>query len=317
MAEQASCQGDFITVVGAVNMDISGTAFEPLIMGDSNPGRVSLSLGGVGRNIADNLSRLGAPVRLVTVLGEDVYGYQAEKNCRELHIDLSLSQRIPGETTSTYLCINEPDGDVKLAVSAMDICRHISPAFLLGRMEEINRSGVVVMDANLSEEAIAFLAENCTAPLFADPVSVKKAARLKEHLRNVYCVKPNRPEAEVLSGVSIPDHGDLPKAAESLHKKGVKLVFISLGGEGVYYDDGREQGILPCCLGRIENTTGCGDAFMAAASFGYYLGKPPKDMAIMGLAAAALCAGAKGAIREDMTHQLLVHKIREFGGESI
>ena len=317
MAAQASFQGDFITVVGAVNMDISGTAFEPLIMGDSNPGRVSLSLGGVGRNIADNLSRLGASVRLVTVLGDDVYGYQAEKSCRELHIDLSLSQMIHGETTSTYLCINDPNGDVNLAVSGMDICSHISPAFLRERMEEINRSRVVVLDANLSEEAVAYLAENCTAPLFADPVSVKKAARLKDHLRNVYCVKPNRPEAEVLSEVSIHGNEDLPRAAESLHNKGVKLVFISLGGEGVYYDDGRERGILPCCPGRIENTTGCGDAFMSAASYGYFMGRMSKEMAMMGLSAAALCAEAKGAIREDMSYQLLENKMMNAGGGSI
>lgn len=316
MAEQATFQGDFITVIGAVNMDITGTAFEPLIMGDSNPGLVTLSLGGVGRNIADNLSRLGAPVRLATVLGEDVYGYQAEKSCRELHIDLSLSQMINGETTSTYLCINDPGGDVKLAVSCMDICRHINPSFLHERMEEINRSRVVVLDANLSEEAIACIAENCTAPLFADPVSVKKAARLRDHLQSVYCIKPNRPEAEVLSGVSIRSNGDLPKAAHMIHAKGVKLVFISLGGEGVYYDDGQEQGILPCFPGKIENTTGCGDAFFAAASFGFYKGSLPKVMARMGLSAAALCAEAKGAIREDMSYQLLINKINEFGGES-
>jgi pseudouridine kinase len=314
---QASFKGDFITVVGAVNMDISGTAFEPLIMGDSNPGRVSLNLGGVGRNIADNLSRLGASVRFVTVMGEDVYGYQAEKSCREKHIDLSLSKMIPGASTSTYLCINGPDGDVNLAVSDMDICRHISPAFLQERLEEINRSRVVVLDANLSEEAIAYLAENCTAPLFADPVSVKKAARLKDHLQNIFCIKPNRPEAEVLSGLAIRENDDLRKAAESLHTKGVKLVFISLGGEGVYYHDGSEQGILPCCPGRIENTTGCGDAFIAAASYGYFMGRMLKDMAMMGLSAAALCAEAKGAIREDMSLQLLKNKMKESGGESI
>ncbi len=317
MAKQVLFEGGFITVVGAVNMDIGGTAYEPLIMGDSNPGQVVLSLGGVGRNMADNLSRMGAPVRFVTVMGEDVYGYQAQKSCLELHIDLSLSRIMPGETTSTYLYINGPDGDMQLAVSDMGICRHISPSFLLERMEEINRSKVVVLDANLSGEAIACLTENCTALLFADPVSVKKAVRLREHLRNIYCIKPNRPEAEVLSGVAIRSNEDLPKAAEALHGKGVKLVFISLGGEGVYYDDGQERGILPCCPGRIENTTGCGDAFMAAASYGYFLGREPKDMAFIGLAAAALCAEAKGAIREDMSFQLLVNKIREFGGESI
>ena len=317
MAKHVSMADSFITVVGAVNMDIGGTAYEPLIMGDSNPGRVALSLGGVGRNIADNLSRMGAPVRFVTVMGEDVYGFQAQKSCLELHIDLSLSRIIPGEATSTYLCINGPEGDMRLAVSDMDICRHISPSFLMERMEEINRSKVVVLDANLPGEAVACLAENCRVPLFADPVSAKKAARLKEHLRSIYCVKPNRPEAEVLSGAVIRDHRYLPVAAEAMHEKGVRLVFISLGGEGVYYDDGREREILPCFPGRIENTTGCGDAFMAAASYGYFLGRAPKDMALMGLAAAALCAEAKGAIREDMSFQLLAGKMQKFGGGSI
>jgi len=305
MAEYAVVKSGYISVVGAVNVDISGTSFEPLIMGDSNPGRMTLSMGGVGRNIADNISRLGGTVHLVTVMGEDVYGFQAQKSCLELRIDLSLSKIVPGEATSTYLCINDPDGNVRLAVSDMDICRLISPAFLQERMLVINRSKVVVMDANLSEEAIACLAENCTAPLFADPVSVKKAARMKNHLRNVYCIKPNRPEAQLLSGIDIHGKDDLPKAAEVLLTKGVRLVFISMGGEGVYYDNGQERGILPCYPGRIENTTGCGDAFMAAASYGYYLGKTPKDMARMGLAAAALCAEAKGAIREDMSLELL------------
>ncbi len=317
MAKQALFKDGLITVIGAVNMDIGGTAYEPLVMGDSNPGRVTLTLGGVGRNMADHLSRMGAPVRFVTVMGEDAYGFQAQRSCLELHMDLSLSQIMPGEATSTYLYINGPDGDVRLAVSDMDICRHISPSFLLERMEEINRSKMVVLDANLSGEAIACLVENCTAPLFADPVSVKKAARLKAHLRNIYCIKPNRKEAEVLSGIAIRSNEDLPKAAKALHGKGVKLVFISLGGEGVYYDNGLDRGILPCYPGRIENTTGCGDAFMAAASYGYFLGRPPKGMALMGLAAAALCAEIRGAIREDMSFQLLENKMREFGGESI
>ena len=317
MAVQASIKSGCITVIGAVNMDICGTAFEPVIMGDSNPGRVTLSLGGVGRNIAGNLSRMGAPVRFVTVMGEDAYGFQAQQSCLELRIDLSLSQMLPGVSTSTYLCINDPDGDVRLAVSDMDICRHISPAFLRERMGEINRSQVVVLDANLSEEAIAYLSEHCTAPVFADPVSVKKAVRLRGYLRNMYCIKPNRPEAQVLSGVAIGNNGDLPKAAQVLHDKGVKLVFISLGGEGVYYDDGRERGIMPCCPGRIENTTGCGDAYMAAAAYGCFLNRTPKELALMGLAAAALCAEAKEAIREDMSYQLLANKMREFGGEAV
>ena len=306
-----------ITVVGGVNVDICGASFEPLIEGDSNPGRVTVSLGGVGRNIADNIARLHSPVRLVTVLGEDSHGLQAEESCEKLGIDMSLSQRIKGETTSTYLCINDSDGDVRLAIADMDICRHISPAYLLKRMEEINRSCMVVVDANLSDEAIACLCENCTVPIFADPVSVKKAVRLKAQLSKICCIKPNRPEAEVLTDITIQGKNDLEKAADILLNRGIQRVCISLGGDGVYFADGQKRGIMPCYPGSILDTTGCGDAFMAAAACAFSEGAVIEDMARMGLAAAALCAGAIGAIRTDMSRMLLETKLKEVGGASL
>ncbi len=308
-------QDGIISVVGAVNIDICGTSLEPIIPGDSNPGRVAVSLGGVGRNIADNLSRLGAPVRLITVLGDDGHGIQALNSCRDLGIDMSLSSVVPGETTSTYLCINDADGDVSMAISHMDICRHISPAFLLERMDDINRSALVVMDANLAEEAIACLCENCVAPIFADPVSVKKSVRLKAHLDRIFCLKPNRAEAEILADMTIYSQADIEQAASILRSKGVKLVFISLGADGVYYDDGESRGMLPCYPGTVVDTTGCGDAFMAAVACGFFEGAAMKGIAQMGLASASLCAQAKGAVRSDITRMLLDKKIDDCGGK--
>ncbi len=306
-----------ITVIGGVNVDICGTSFEPLLEGDSNPGKITTTLGGVGRNIADNISRLGAPVRLATVLGDDSKGFHAEKCCLELWIDMSLSRMIPGEVTSTYLCINDSDGNVKLAIADMDICRHINPEFLMERMDEINQSSLVVMDANLSEEAIACLCEHCTIPIFADPVSVKKAVRMKAHLGKIFCIKPNRPEAEVLSGVTIEDSKDLEKAAKVMLEMGVKQIFISLGGDGVYYDNGIVHGIMPCCPGKVIDTTGCGDNFMAAAVYGYHRGESFITMASMGLTAAALCAETKGANRADMSMLLLEARMKSFGGVNL
>ena len=50
---------DVIAVIGSANMDIGGYPEGPLAAGDSNPGRVRLSVGGVGCNIARNLALLG------------------------------------------------------------------------------------------------------------------------------------------------------------------------------------------------------------------------------------------------------------------
>ena len=64
----------YIVVIGGVNMDIGGLAYEPLVAADSNPGKINMSLGGVGRNIAHNMCLMGVDVRLLTAYGDDVYG---------------------------------------------------------------------------------------------------------------------------------------------------------------------------------------------------------------------------------------------------
>ena len=111
----------YVTVVGGMNMDIGGWPSEELVAQDSNPGRVRMSPGGVGRNIAHNMSLMGLDVRLLTAFGDDVYAQKLAAVCGELGIDISQSPVIPGGHTSTYLFINDQQGDMQLAVSDMDI----------------------------------------------------------------------------------------------------------------------------------------------------------------------------------------------------
>ena len=102
----------YVTVVGGVNMDIGGRPYKALVGKDSNPGAVRMSPGGVGRNIAHNMSLMGLDVRLVTAFGDDVYAQKLAAVCGELGIDISQSPVIPGGHTSTYLFINDEAGDM-------------------------------------------------------------------------------------------------------------------------------------------------------------------------------------------------------------
>ena len=297
----------YVCVVGGVNIDISGTPHDTLVPGDSNPGYVRITMGGVGRNIAENLCRLGRRVVMITALGEDANAQTMRQSCRETGIDLSHSLTVPGGRTSTYLCLNDEHGDVAGAVSDMAIYEHLTPDYLAGKLDVINHAQLVIADANLTPDTLSWLADHVTVPLAADPVSSVKAGHLKGMLHSLSFFKPNRPEAAMLSGVAISTHEDLPRAAAALHEKGVENVFISLGGEGVYYDDGQDRGILPILSGPIRNTNGCGDAFLAAAADGYLMGLSLKQCAQRGLAASCLCAQSESAVSplinaEDVTY---------------
>lgn len=278
----------YVAIVGGVNMDIGGCSFGKLISQDSNPGRVKMSLGGVGRNIAHNLSLLGVKVHLLTAFGDDISAENIVSSCDKLGIDITDALKIPGESTSTYLYISGPDGNMELAIADMDIYNNITPEFLASKAKLLDSAGLVIIDTNISAESILWLAENCKADLFVDPVSTTKAEKLRPVLGKIHTLKPNCLEAELLSGEKINDISGARRAAESLLSTGMKQVFISMGGDGVYAANSEKQLHVPCIQDKIVNTTGCGDSFMAAIAWAHLSGAYIFETAKAGLAAASI-----------------------------
>ena len=185
----------YAAVIGGVNMDIGGRSSAPLVAEDSNPGKVRMSLGGVGRNIAHNMSLLGIDVRLLTAFGDDLYAQKIAASCGELGIDISQALQVPGGATSTYLFISGSDGDMALAVSDMDIYEHVTPAYLQSRRALLDNAQLIVTDTNIPAESIAWLCDNMKVPVFADPVSTAKAVKLKPvlgRLTRPACPSPMR-----------------------------------------------------------------------------------------------------------------------------
>ena len=293
--------GAYAVVVGGVNVDIGGTSFAPLVGADSNPGKVSVTLGGVGRNIAHNLSLMGTDVRMMTAYGDDTYGQKVAASCSELGIDLSHALRLPGYTTSTYLYIADHQGEMTLAVSDMEICKQIGPSYLAANLPLLQNAQVVVADANIPAESLIYLAENCTAPLFCDPVSTVKAEKLRPILHKIHTLKPNRLEAELLTGVKIQTKADAQRAVDVLLQMGVHRVFLSMGADGVCAAMGDQRVWMENIPGNVVNTTGCGDAFMAALVWAYLQGMDLEQTARAGLAAGSIAMESNMTINPNMS----------------
>ena len=297
--------GVYAAVVGGVNMDIGGRSYGNLVAADSNPGVVTMSLGGVGRNIAHNLTLLGADVRMLTAFGDDLYGQKIAASCTELGIDMSHALKLPGEATSTYLYIAAPDGEMAIALSDMSVCQRIDGEYLAANLPILQNARVVVADTNIPAESLLFLAENCQCPLFVDPVSTVKAEKIRPILHKIHTLKPNRLEAELLSGVPIRNNEDVAKAAKVLLEKGVSRIFISMGADGVYAASTEEELWLPNLPGNMVNTTGCGDAFMAALVWAFMEDLDLKQSALAGLAAGSIAMESAQTINPNMSEENL------------
>ena len=286
-----------VVVIGGVNIDLVGTSDAPMRRGDSNPGRLRVSVGGVGRNIAENLALLGAEVELMTALGDDDWADLIRANCLSRGIGLRYARQLRRAACGTYLCLNEPDGDLYAAVADMQACAGISPRWIRQHLDALRAADLIVVDANIPEESCAFLVEALPGKrIAADPVSAAKAVRLRPLLGALSVLKPNRAEAEALTGEKEPR-----AAAARLREKGVENVFLTLGGEGVWWDAPEGSGQTACLTGATVNTTGCGDAFLAAACMALCRGHSAEEAARAGQAAAGLCAASPDPVNPDMT----------------
>lgn len=297
-------------VVGAANIDIGGFPSGRLAMQDSNPGRIALSAGGVGRNIACNLARLGVETHLVAPLGTDAFADIVRADCARAGVDASLSYVFEGAASSAYLFIADSGGDMRLAVSDMDICARLTPEALADRLDALNAMDAVVLDANLPAGTLTWLAENVRVPLLADAVSTAKAPRLLGAMGRLWAVKPNAIEAETLTGVPVHDEASAAEAAQRLLALGASRAFVTLGERGVCCADGRRTLCLPGRSVRLKNATGAGDAFTAALAWAALKGLALEDCAAAGLAAASIAVESLETVSPEMSEAALVERMK-------
>jgi len=296
-------------VVGAANIDIGGFPRGRVALQDSNPGRIVLSAGGVGRNIACNLARLGVETHLVAPLGTDAFADIVRSDCARARVDTGLCYTFPGAASSSYLYIADLNGDMQMAVNDMDICLRMTPEALSDRLDALNAMDAVVLDANLPEESITWLAAQVRAPLIADAVSAAKARRLLGALPGLHMLKPNALEAEALTGLPVHDSATAGAAARRLVEMGVRQVCITLGERGACCADGRGVRYMPGMPVQLTNATGAGDAFTAALVWAGLGGRSLIDAVRAGMAAAALTVESEQTVNPKLSEGALLKRM--------
>lgn len=265
-------EAPYAVVVGGANIDICGAPSTELRMRDSNPGRVTATPGGVARNIAENLARLGVDTRLVTAIGADYHGELLCTQAESAGIDMRYVLELEAQPTSTYVSVLDDTGDMLVAINDMSIVEEITPDYLQRHEPMLRRSGLLIADANLAEASLGYLARTFgDQPLFVDAVSVAKARRLLPVIDAVHSLKAGLAEAQAICGIRTTRDSSLPKLASWLHERGVARVFITLGAGGVYYSDGSEEGIEEPAESPsgVVSASGAGDAFVAGLAFAW------------------------------------------------
>jgi pseudouridine kinase len=307
MAEELSPQ-NYVLVIGAAGIDSKGKADGPLTLGTSTPGRVRVSVGGVARNVADNLARLGVETVLLSAVGEDGSGKRVFTQAREVGINMEYVLITKEYHTSAYLALLDNQGNLVMSVDDMRVLSCITPEIINQNRDLIRNAQMIVLDSNLSEKtirAVLKLANRYRIPICADPTSTLLAKRLKPHLANIYMVTPNVAEAEVLVDYSITDEDEAVAAARRLVAAGVEIAIITLAEEGVVYATADASGHVPAVATNIIDTTGASDALTATVVFGLLNEIPIDESVRLGASAAALTLACSDTVCVDLSLEQL------------
>lgn len=285
-----------IAVVGAANVDITASPLGHYRPCESNPSRVSIGFGGVGRNIAHNLRLLGDEVRFVSVFGSDAIARTLLTDCRRLGLLVEPVITASDARSNYFVCINNEHGEMQAGAADMELMSALTPERLEPAIGQLDQCQAVVADCNVGADVLQLLARRCRRPLYVDATSVAKSKRVEAVFECGASVpvtlKVNRSEAQALAGID----GPVEAMAEALLARGAARVYITLGAEGIYCRDAHSHHRLAAQAVPVVNATGAGDAFMAAMVHGESSGMTMAEAAALGLRAAALALQSATAV---------------------
>ena len=277
-------------MVGGANVDVKARTTAPLVAATSNPGTVVRTPGGVGRNVAENLARLGSRVALVSTIGSDPDGDWLVEQTAAAGVDMSPVLR--GGQTGRYVAVLDAGGDLSVGVSDMAATDALGPDVL--DHDLIRSAALVVVDGNLPATTIdAVLALGVR--VVVDPVSVAKAERIAPLLRAdrpVFAITPNEAELVALGSV------------DGLHRRGVEVVWVRRGPAGSVLSTPDGEVVLDAPSVVPVDVTGAGDAMLAAFCHGVLAGSSLEDAARAGHEAAALTVASPHTVRPDLGERM-------------
>ena len=302
----------FVSVIGGLNIDLQGSSVNPLVFNDSNPGEIVMSAGGVGRNIAENISKLNIHSKILSYVGNDALGDFVVNKSSLSGVDTSFIKKHSHLPTSQYLSVLDDNNDMLVSISDMRIIEEMTIQDIDKWNLTIEQSSAIVVDTNIPIPVIEYLTNKYSnIPLFLDPVSFAKTSKILKLIGRFHTVKPNRLETELISGVKITDNDSMLKAAKIIFDMGCKQIFITLGEDGVFYYDGENFGQYLHKGVNMISANGAGDAFTAGVVYGFLKLNGIKETAEFASAAAVIALRSANTISDDLSEERVKLLLKE------
>lgn len=255
--------------------------------------------GGKGANQAVAAARLGAEVYMVGCVGADGFGEEIINNFTSNGVFTTYVEPVThSETGTAHITLADGDNSIIVVKGANN---DVTPGFVEKALDVIRESDIVLIQQEIPEETVEYVAEICFAndiPLLLNPAPARPIS--KTVIEKATYITPNEWEASVLF-----ENKDIHEALKEFPNK----LLVTEGKSGVRYFDGENEVLVPTYVVEAVDTTGAGDTFNAAFAVAVAEGKSIKDSIRFANRAASLSVtkfGAQGGMptREEVEGSL-------------
>jgi ribokinase len=281
-----------IVVVGSVTMDMVTRAKQIPSIGQTVIGTgFETTPGGKGANQAVAAARLGYPVKMAGMVGDDVYGPALLDNLAYAGVGTEAMERAAGPSGLAPIFLAENGENSIIVVPGAN--GKIDPAYVDRHSALIRSAGMVLCQLELPIETVSYVLALCAdarVPVMLDPAP---AATLPDQTwSQVSWFTPNETEAAFYLGETI----DPEDGAKRLLTKGLRGVVLKRGAEGAYVAvaGGKSGWVQPFHV-EAMNTVGAGDCFNGAFAVALLEGNDPFTAARFACVAAAISVTRAGA----------------------
>ncbi|MBS4750452.1 winged helix-turn-helix transcriptional regulator [Carnobacteriaceae bacterium zg-ZUI78] len=305
-----------IVCIGAANVDKKIKTTEKLISYTSNPVTSMASVGGVARNVAENLGRLGNEVSLLSVSGNDAE-WARIREVSSPFMNTNSVVTIEGQSTGTYTALLDADGEMYLGLADMSIYDYLTPELLMKQTAILQHASCIIMDLNCPKESIEFIcsfsAKN-NIKLVLITVSEPKMERLPQNLQAVDCLIVNKGETQAFFNEQYNTKQDLEKAGEKWLSLGVKRVVLTQGSNDllVMSPNPKWYPIKALNAENIIDVTGAGDSFTAAYIDAWLLDEDDDTCALAGRTNSYHTIQSIQTVRPQLTKNRLLKEMKEY-----
>jgi|SRR5690625_1708967 len=308
-------QSSGIYCIGAMNVDRKYNLLEPMVLGTSNPATSNVSVGGVARNIAENLGRKQIDVSLISLGGHDQdFNYIKRETAPFVNMQHVMQKK--DFSTGTYNAVLDSTGEMELALADMQINEEMNVEWITEFQTLLSEARLLILDLNLPYETVVYLltlARQFDIEVFIIPVSGPKMNRLPKDLKGVTWLIVNQDESEAYFDVKVEDEEDFQALVNRWLDSGVENIVITRGGKGSIY--GNRQGVrhtfVPPIAENIVDVTGAGDAYASGIIYGHLKGFEPKESIYLGMTNAYYTIQSPYTVRVDLTEEKLLEQMED------